>query len=94
MKIQDICNKELCDIVASTDGKSFDLVPFNAQYVERIPLRKVLIECMLQSEFVQLTIEVRRLQKHYFKTRNSADLVAARVAESQLDKVISKISNL
>jgi len=43
------------------------------------------------TQFVQLVDTMRTAQKHYFKTRDRDALIAARVAESAVDKELREI---
>lgn len=91
MNIKQLTDKTVCDIVANEDGTSFEVVRFDEridEFVQKRPLREVLIDLVMESDFVRLAIEVRKLQKKYFETRASADLVAARAAEAAFDKAI------
>lgn len=44
-------------------------------------------------EFVRLVYRMRKMQKQYFKTRNTTDLKSSKTIEKEVDKRIAEISS-
>lgn len=67
--------------------------PAVGQYVEHVTTIKC-NKTMKARKFFDLVVEMRRLQREYFKTKDSVILQKSKAVETEIDKEIERVLNI